>query len=149
MAKESFEGQDHSWMERLKGVREKKVPPIFLKGFADSVESQIRKTQPSLEIQLKPKRTWVPVWTPVLVVLIIGSLLVLRLPVGMRQIPAPVKTIELAKANVTQLSDEIAALREIGAWTDEDEKSAGVTTENDAEDLELSNANINSETQLT
>lgn len=149
MAKESFEKQDQSWMERLKGIREKKVPPIFLKGFADSVESQIRKTQPSLEIQLKPKRTWVPVWTPVLAVLIIGSLLVLRLPAGMRQIPAPVKTIELAQANVNQISDEIATLREMGAWTDEDEKSSGVISESDIDDLELSNVNSVSDTQLT
>ncbi len=126
MAKESFEKQDQSLMEALKNVRDKKVPAAIMKNFSAAVESQIRENQPKLELQFKPKRFWMPVWAPVFAVLMIGSLLVLRLPVG-----------ELAQANVNQLSDDIAALRELGAWTDDDERSAGVVTENDVEDLEL------------
>ena len=141
MAPESFEKQDKAFMEALKGTREKKVPPMMLKGFSASVEKKIREKQPSLEIQLKPKRVWIPVWVPVLTVLVIGSLLVLRMPYEMKgpDIVHHYKVVELADAS--ELSDEIAALRELGAWTDEDEKATGIATETDAEDLELSNAN--------
>mgnify|MGYP001564172558 CR=1 FL=1 len=137
MAKESFEKQDERLMEALKSAREKKVPSGLLKGFSASVEKKIREKQPSLEIQVKPKRTWAPAWVPVFAVLIIGSLLVLRLPLRVKETTSPLKTVGVTHVSVAQLSDEIAALRELGAWTDEDEKTAGVASEIDAEDLEL------------
>ena len=139
MEKESFEKQDQSLMEALKNVRDKKVPSAIMKNFSAAVESKIRESQPTRELQFKPKRSWMPVWAPVLAVLMIGSLLVLRLPIGLREIPmnSTARPIQLAQANTNQLSDDIAALRELGAWTDDDERSAGVATENDAEDLEL------------
>lgn len=139
MDHKSFEEQDKSWMDATKTEREKKAPSAIMKGFSASVESKIRQHQPSLEIKLKPRSAWVPVWAPVFAVLVIGSLLVLRMPVGMKDASLPIKTIELAQANVTQLSDEIAALREIGAWTDEDENSVGAITDAELDDLELAN----------
>ncbi len=150
MTNELFDQQDKSLMERLKAVREQKVPPAIMKGFSASVEKRIREKQPSLEIQFKPKRSWVRAWVPVMTVLVIGSILVLRLPIGMRGMPvAPTnQTVELAQANSNQLTDEIAALTEVGAWTEEDEKSTGLPTENDIEDLELSRSIPSSDTRL-
>ena len=151
MENESFEKQDRSLMETLKGVRDKKIPSVMMKNFSVSVEDKIRERQPSLEIQVKPKRSWVPVWAPVFAVLMIGSLLVLRLPMGSREMPLTPSSVpvQLAQANVNELSDDIAALRELGAWTDDDEKSAGIGTESELEDLELSKASVSLETQLT
>ena len=148
MANQFFDEHDRSLMDRLKPAREKKVPPGVLKGFSASVEARIREKQPSLEIQFKPKRAWIPVWAPVFTVLIIGSLLVLRIPIGLQGIPPTLGTVEIAQANASQISDEIAALREVGVWTEDDEKSAGVSTESDVEDLELSNPNSSSEAPL-
>ena len=149
MTKESFDKQDKSLMDALKDAREKQAPPVIMKNFSASVEAKIRERQPSLEIRFKPKRAWVPVWAPVFAVLVIGSVLVLRSPVGIREIPASPKIIELAQANAAQLSDEIAELRELGVWTDEDEKSSGVISESDMDDLEFSSAdNVNSEIRL-
>ena len=149
MDQKSFEEQDKSWMDAVKSDREKKVPPAILKGFSASVEAKIRQNQPSLEIKYKSKRAWIPVWASVFAVMILGSLLVLRLPAGIKEVRVTsVKTIELAQANVTQLSDEIAILREIGAWTDDDEKSVGVTTDAELEDLELAKANMASQIRL-
>ena len=149
MTNGSFDKEDEFLMNALKGAREKQVPPAILKNFSASVEQKIREKQPSLEVKFKPKKAWIPVWAPVFAVLIIGSVLVLKLPPGMREMPSSPKTIELAQANTAQITDEITELKELGAWTDEDEKSTGLATENDAEDLELSNANNSSETWLT
>lgn len=149
MTKEPFEKQDKSLMDALKDAREKQAPPVIMKNFSASVEAKIREKQPGVEIKFKPKRAWVPVWAPVFAVLVIGLVLVLRSPVGIREIPASSKIIELAQANTAQLSDEVAELRELGAWTDEDEKSSGIISESDMDDLELSNANSVSDTQLT
>ena len=135
MTNRSFDQQDRSWIERLKTAREQKVPPVILKGFSASVAARIREKQPSLELKIRQKRSWVPVWAPVFAVLIIGSILVLRLPIGMQGVPLTPKTVELAQANTSQLSDEIAALSELGVWTDEDERSVGVPAENDTDEL--------------
>ena len=148
MTKESFEKQDKSLMDALKDAREKQVPPVIMKNFSASVEAKIREKQPSFEIKFKPKRAWVPVWVPVFAVLVIGSVLVLRLPVGVKEIPDSPKIIELAQANTAQLSDEVAELRELGVWTDEDEKSIGVITDAELEDLELANARSDSKIRL-
>ena len=136
-------------MERLKSAREQKVPPVLLKGFSASVTARIREKEPSLELKIKPRRSWIPVWAPVFAVLTLGSVLVLRLPIGMQGGPSISKTAEFAQAQPGQLSDEIAALSELGVWTDEDERSAGVSAENDTDDLELSKAVSRPDTQLT
>ncbi len=149
MGNESFDQQDRTLMERLKTAREKKVPPEILKGFSASVAARIREKQPSLEVKFKPKKLWIPVWAPVFAVLIIGSVLVLRMPVGMQGIVMTPKTVELAQANADQISDEIAALSEVGVWTEDDEKSTGVLLENDMEELELSKVVSPLDTNLT
>ncbi|OIO37914.1 MAG: hypothetical protein AUJ72_03630 [Candidatus Omnitrophica bacterium CG1_02_46_14] len=137
----SFDEQDKAWMERFKTKREEKVPQEILKGFSAGVEAQIRQNQPSLEVQWKPKRRWLPVWTPVLAVLIIGSIVVLRIPMS--------KTVELAQATPSQISDEIADLSEVGAWTEEDDKSTGVVLNHEIDELELSKGVSRQDTKLT
>ena len=149
MTSKLFDQQDRSLMEHLKTVREKRIPPAILKGFSASVVALIREKQPSLEIKMKPKKSWVPVWAPVFAVLIIGCVLVLRLPIASQGIPLMTKTVELAQANTNQLSDEIVTLSELGVWTEDDEKSSGVPTENDTDELELSKAISHSDTKLT
>ena len=148
MTNESFDQQDRLLMERLKDARERKTPPEILKGFSESVGARIREKQPSLEIKLTPKNSWIPAWVPVLAVLMIGSLLVLRMPIGMQGISLTPATVELAQANASQISDEIAALSEVGVWTEDDEKSAGLLAENDLEESELSKAVSHLDTRL-
>jgi len=148
MTNKSFDEQDKFLMERLKTTREKKVPLVILKGFSDSIFARIREKQLNPALEIKPRRSWVPVWAPVFAVLIIGSVLVLRLPISMQRVPSIPKTVQLAQANTSQLSDEIATLSELGVWTEDDEKSAGVSTENDIEELELSEALSHPDTKL-
>ncbi len=148
MTQGSFEEQDRQMMERLKPARDKKVPQEILKGFSASVEAKIREKQPSLEMRFKPQRTWLPVWAPVFAVLVIGSILVLRMPMSAHDILLTPETVELAQANTSQISDEITDLSDVGAWTEEDAKSAGIPSDSDIEELELSKAVSSPDTKL-
>ena len=55
---------------------------------------------------------------------------------------------ELAQANVSQLSDEIAALSELGVWTEDDEKSVGDASDSSLEELELTRNQTQSDKPL-
>ena len=127
MAKEPFEKKDESLMQRMKDLRERNIPPEVLKGFSASVESRIReKEAPAFEA--RPRRSFVPVWVPALAILIVAVGLTLYVPRS--------SDIQLASANAAEISEEITTLKELGVWTEEDEKAIGVS-ENSADDLEL------------
>src|SRR3989338_824173 len=114
MTQEPFEKIDESLMGRMKHLRERNIPPEILKGFSASVESRIREKQtPAFED--RPRRFFMPAWVPALAVLIVVVGLTLYIPRS--------SDIQLASANVTEISEEITTLRELGVWTEEDEQT--------------------------
>lgn len=140
MKDEQFKHEDDKMMERMKPVREKRVAPEFLKGFAASVIRKIEK--PSHELPPNPTG-WrvvlrqVTQIAPVFAVLVLAVVTVTN-PGWMTrpdapapeaavfeiaQLPHPVERVE------TALDEEIQALREIGEWTEADEEAAGVVDE--------------------
>ncbi len=125
MTKEPFEKMDESLMRRMKDLRERNIPPEILKGFSASVEARIREKEAPV-FQARPARSFIPVWVPALAVLIVSVGLAVYVPHS--------STIQLASANVAEISEEIAALRELGVWTEEDEKAIGVS-ESSADEL--------------
>ncbi len=122
MKKEPFEKLDESLMKDLKNLRDKNVPSEILKGFSASVEKRIREKQAPEPVRSLPRRGWVPLWVPAFAVLVVASVIAIRFPFGSPAISVSPATVQLASAGSSELSDEIAILRELGAWTDEDEK---------------------------
>ena len=149
MTKESFEKMDQAWMEKLKTERQRKVPWEILKGFSASVEKRILQKQARPSFGLVPSRAWAPVVVPVLAVMVLASVAVLRLPLSDRGAISPSGAIQLAQANNTsEVDEEIAALKELGAWTEEDEQALGVGDQSILEDSELSRGIPSGEKQL-
>jgi len=101
-------------MRRMKDLRERNIPPEILKGFSASVEDRLRQKQ-APAFQPRPVRSFVPVWVPALAVLIVAVGLTLYVPRS--------SDIQPASAEVTEISEEITTLKELGVWTEEDEKA--------------------------
>jgi hypothetical protein len=144
MTNGSFEKMDKSLVKRFKAFREKKVPPALLEGFSARVEEGIRLME-SKKIQKPAPAAWkfrVPMWAPVFAVLVLASLVVVRS--GIHRLPGgPELRIERsapalisAPSSAADVQAEIAVLRELGVWTEEDEQILGEITENDWAELE-------------
>ena len=114
MTQEPFEKMDESLMRRMKDLRERNIPPEILKGFSASVESRIREKQAPV-FEARPRRFFMPVWVPAFAVLIVAVGLVFYVPRS--------SDIQLASADVAEISEEITTLRELGVWTEEDEQT--------------------------
>lgn len=127
MKDELFEKLDESFMEKFKALRGKKLPSEAFKGFSDSVLSEIQKRNQEKTQERTPFKSWIPIFVPVLGVLLVFVSLAIFRPHHGFQIPnTSVLTSQIALSTVSEISDisdEIAALRELGEWTDEDEQA--------------------------
>lgn len=141
MTNDSFEKMDSHWMHEFQSVREKGVPQGILKGFAASVERRIELERPEQGASKTfRRRFFMPVFVPTFAVLVISAAIVTRLPLWAPSPEVATPSVELAQApNAEELSTEIAALREIGVWTEEDEAALGVSTEHVLSEIELYN----------
>lgn len=137
MTKEPFERQDESFLESFKRLREKKVPSEILKGFSASVEAKIRAKETPEIAPAPPRRIFSPAWAPVLAVLILASLVVWRLPLTVKSSPVMLSSVAVVSSAVSDVAEEIAALRELGVWTDDDEHTINGSPEAAAAELEL------------
>lgn len=141
MKEHDFKDQDQKMMDAMQSRRDKKVPWEIQKGFAASVEEKILERGKKRSFGWFPERAWVPAAVPVFAVLVLAVVVTLRLPdrpapvTGMTERPASTfalaPTVELAQA-VPGAAEDIAALRELGEWSDEEEVALG---EFSAEDL--------------
>ena len=122
---ESFEKLDEAWMKKLKTSREKEVPSKILEGFSDSVEERIRREREEKSFRPNPFRLWAPVWVPAFAALLVffGWLASGPLPFGTKIPSVPVASIQLALSATSEITEEIAALRELGVWTEEDDEA--------------------------
>lgn len=125
MNEESFEKSDEAWMKKLKTSREKKIPSRILEGFSASVEERIRREQEEKNLRPHPFRLWAPVWVPAFVALLVffSWLASGPLPFGTKIPSVPVVSIQLALSTTSEINEEIAALRELGVWTEEDDEA--------------------------
>ena len=125
MHDEQFKKMDESWMKNLKKLREEKTPPALMEGFSVSVKGRILEEETRKALTINPLgsfRRLAPLWVPTFAVLIIASAVVLKSPAGRRPYPAPtVKTAGAVSVNASEVNDEIEALRQMGAWTEDDE----------------------------
>ena len=134
MSEKQFEKMDEQWMKSTKDLREKKVSDGILKGFSASVERRIA-SEPQA-----PKRARALVWVPAMAVVVIASAVVLRTPTLSQPTAIAPQTVDYAQLPDTDnIDEEIAALKEVGAWNDADDVLLGAGEEADMEDLELSN----------
>lgn len=134
MSRQDFEEMDKDWKDRTRPLREHKVSPELMKGFSASVERRLKG-----ESETSPARSgwagWRPL-VPVMAVLVVASALVLRYPVWQSSVMRSPASMNLATA-VTDVADEVAALRALGVWTEEDERSVGSADETLIADLEF------------
>lgn len=132
MSEKEFEKMDAELMKATEELREKKVSEGMLKGFSASVERRLAGEEP----QARPSRRLA--WAPVMAVLVIASVIALRSP-NMPQ-PGPVSAVSVEYAQLPalgELDEEIAALKEVGAWSDDDDALIGDLEEGELEDLEI------------
>lgn len=118
MSNESFEKRDQDFMEKLKTEREKGVSPEILRGFSASVEAKIRQKEVKKCNRPLGARLMAPVLVPVFAVILLASVVVFKNPSF--HMPGPEPTMAMMLTSTADLSDEIAALEELGVWGDED-----------------------------
>ncbi|GEM_PF-986310 len=143
-----FERTDAELMKRLESLRKTPLPPKALDGFSASVEARIRERETvRTRSQREPGtvswrvRSWAPVWAPAFAVMFLASVVALRsgwqTPSTLNgHLTVPADAVQLA-SNTVSVADEVAALRELGVWTDEDEAAIGGDTAT-LEEIELS-----------
>ena len=127
--KDSFEETDAFFMKKLENTRAKKTPPGLMRNFSAGVEARLMEGQRKADRPqpvLRP--SWVPVFAPALAVLCLVAVFVVKSPGIFKMAPSASSMVQLASVPAAaDISDEIAMLKELGAWNEEDEKSAGIT----------------------
>ncbi len=120
MNDKEFKNLDEAMMKSMTPIRDKKVSEGMLKGFSASVE---RKIQLSDAPAAAPVRRWAPVWVPTLAVMILASVVVLRSPVTTDQpatfLSAPTELAQLVSSE--EIQSDVALLKELGEFSDEEE----------------------------
>ena len=105
MKREPFEHMDERWMKILKSERERNINPEILKGFSASVERRLTAGA------APARRRFFPVAVPVLTMLVLVAVVVTR------------SNVTSVSGSASELPEEIAALSEMGVWTDEDDQA--------------------------
>ncbi len=124
MTEEPFEKMDESLQEEFRALREKKVPSGILTGFSVSVAERIRARAEERERRKVRFPIWIPTLVPVLGVLVVFVwAAVLKSSSGTRTVLLPNGSVPIALSMTSDLSQEIAALEELGIWTEEDDRS--------------------------
>ena len=125
MTDENFEKLDRDLRENLKPLSETPVPPRLLKGFSASVIRKIEaKAAPEREAGAFRglERVWL---VPTFAVLVLASTVLWRSDFWRSVVSEPTGMIQMA-SNVSTISEEIDALRDLGAWTEEDDASVEI-----------------------
>lgn len=122
MSEEKFESLDESFKKETAGSK-LPVPEPLLRDFSSAVMEKIRERQ--IPQETKAPR-FVPWLVPTFAVLVLASAVVWRMPLRPNEVPSGAVQVMNLTANVASIADEIAALRELDAWTEEDDASAEI-----------------------
>ena len=153
---QDFEKLDKEMMEKMKNLREQKMPEGLLWNFGAQVERKI------LARQARPTGMglgWASLFAAGLAFLLFGVAVWKLLPARPRVVPVPVtasvtsipavsapvilrpkaeeSTRDILRSAPAEIVNEIEALKEIGVWTDEDEEKIGIALEETFDELEL------------
>ena len=127
MKDHDFKKMDENLMDSMKTLREKEVSEGMLKGFSASVERRILAKR---QTERAPRAAFSPGWVPALAVMVLASLVVLRLPSEhASSVSQTTEHTQLNSSKDTNIEDEIAALKELDVWSDEDESALGMGDE--------------------
>lgn len=125
MTDENFEKMDRELKERLRPLSETQVPPKFLKGFSASVIRKIEDRNSPVR-ETETFRGLKGVWlVPTFAVLALASTVLWRADLWRSAVSGPTGMIQMA-TSVSTISEEIDALRDLGAWTEEDDASVEI-----------------------
>lgn len=147
MEKGSFESMDRSMKEELGKVPRTPIPPKMLQGFSASVERRILDRQASRAAR-RPWLLRLPVLAPTFAVAALALFFTTHLtptPAGIRR---PVSERVQIASNTASISEEVALLRELGAWTEEDESSLGIEEADLLEAVDLTHATYDTSSKL-
>ena len=123
MTDERFEQMDRDFKENLKPLSEAPVPQKILQGFSASV---LRKIEAQSNPEPESFRGFKAVWlAPTFAVLVLASTVLWRADLWHSVLSEPGGMIHMA-VNVSTISEEIDALRDLGAWTEEDDASVEI-----------------------
>ena len=122
----SFDQMDKQWAEKLKGLDDRPVSPEILKNFSADVETKIRERERQKWASSPAVGRQVALWAPAFAVILVASIWVLRLPVILNQ----------TSSSPLDITEEIVALKEVGAWTEADDATIGVQDDSALEALE-------------
>ena len=120
MDDKKFEKIDKELMHRFATDRQKGTPEELFKGFSASVEAKIQERQ-----QRRFKPFAAPMLVPAFVVIFLASWVVLKQPTFQTPTARPYMGMLLTSAS--DVTEEIAALQELGAWGDADREALGVS----------------------
>ncbi len=133
MDDKNFEKADRSFMTALKGLREKPSDGGY--GIAAEVERRLRAGGSAPRARRARALPWlVPALALSLVVAVVPALR----PVHVTQGPVAERIQLASRPTVSSVDDEIAILKEVGAWTEDDDNR--VAPETEYEEVELSRA---------
>lgn len=154
-----FEAMDQEWCQRLKTAGKPKVPEAMTRDFAAAVENKILEgSRPFLPLAVAVPAFlltfafvagfifWFwharlqPAQAPRLEGAAASSATV-AVPVAEKparklEKPVPAETPASMAMTEKDLASEIAVLRELGVWSEEDERAIGISLEDDLTDLE-------------
>ena len=120
---DSFEQMDESLKDGLKPAKIT-VPESLLSNFSETITQKIRERE-LLSPQSKAP-AFLPWLVPTFAVLVLASAIAIRQSVTPEQVAQGTTQAIGLTANVVTLADEVAALRELGVWTEEDDASAEI-----------------------
>ena len=114
MNHEKFRKFDEALLKATRKLRSREVPPVLLKGFSVSVAEKIRERE-NEKLSRRPAPVFgLRVLVPVFAVFLLFCTAVFR--------AAMPGALPFSGTNVSELADEITALKAVGAWNDEDDK---------------------------
>jgi hypothetical protein len=122
MKKDNFDKWDEKLEKKFKELPKKEISPILLNQLGDAIadklsERQLAKAPRSMQ--------WIPIGIPAFAVCLLAFVVIVRMPVS-PTFPIQKAPIQLA-SNTQDIDEEIAALRELGVWTEDDEKEIGIS----------------------
>lgn len=139
MKESDFEKMDATLLQATRAWRSADIPKGVLSSFSSDVAAQIRERSirkaPPAAFRL---RLALPVLAPAMAVLVLGLYAVLRTPAAGIQLPVSPAAVQLASNTEADLDEEIALLKAIGEWTEEDETAAGMASDDAVAGMEIS-----------
>ena len=133
MKDEKFRKIDDSVSEGMKNFPVRRIPQEILKNFSSDVAQKIRERE-NQRIRAAEKRPlfWFQAVVPAMAVFLLFFAVVFRFP----SIKMTSALIPLVSMSTSEITEEIAAMKALGVWNDEDDKAV-LSDESALEEIEI------------